>query len=118
MSAVCKKLDIRLTSECVIKAIKDIPALKNPFPKRKTGNVLVFAVAKSIGEIGIEKDPLILKLILGICHDNNYKIRRDGVIFFKEYIRQNKESLIGTERFTDTYLPLIIDFLSDEDQLI
>lgn len=75
-------------------------------------------MAKSIGENGIEKDPLILKLILSICHDNNYKIRRDGVIFFKEYIRLYKDSLIGTERFIETYLPLIIDFLSDEDQLI
>lgn len=33
----------------------------------------------------------MLKLIMSICSDNNYKIRRDGVIFLKEYLKMNKE---------------------------
>jgi len=66
--------------------IKDIPSLKNPFPKRKLGNRLVFAVAKNVGEEGFDKNPTIMNLVLSIMHDNNYKIRRDGVIFMKEYL--------------------------------
>ena len=41
----------------------------------------MFSVAKNIGEDGIDKDPLILKLIMGICDDNNHRIRKDGCMF-------------------------------------
>jgi len=40
-----------------------------------------------LGEEGISEDPYLLKAILNICSDNNYKIRRDGVLFFKEYFK-------------------------------
>ena len=40
-----------------------------------------------------------MNLVLSICHDNNYKIRRDGVIFLKEYIQENKENVIKSDRF-------------------
>lgn len=81
-----RNIDSKFLNEAVIQVIKDIPSLKNPFPKRKLGNRLVFAVAKNIGEEGFDKNPAIMNLVLSICHDNNYKIRRDGVIFLKEYI--------------------------------
>jgi len=51
----------------VTKPLKDMPGLKHPFAKRKRGNRLVFSVAKNIGEEGIDKDPLMLKLIMSIC---------------------------------------------------
>jgi hypothetical protein len=60
--------------------------LKNPFPKRKRGNRLMTSLTKKLGEIGIDKDPMLMKLVLGICHDTNYKIRMDGVLFFKDYL--------------------------------
>ncbi len=64
-----------------------MPAPKNPLQKRKRGNRLVISLTKKVGEPGIDKEPLIMKLIASICHDTNYKIRMDGVLFFKEYLQ-------------------------------
>lgn len=44
------------------------------------------SLAKQIGEIGFDKEPIILKIIECITHDNNYKIRMDAAIFYKEYL--------------------------------
>ena len=112
------RLDSKFVAENVTKAIKDIPGLKHPLPKRKRGNRLVFSVAKNIGEDGLDKDPLLLKLINGICDDNNHRIRKDGCIFLKEYFKQDKEKIIKNERFKETYLPILIEFLNDEDPFI
>lgn len=69
-----------------------------------------------MGEEGIEEDPQLMKSILNICCDNNYKIRRDGVIFFKEYFKsENREKIVNSERFRETYLPTLLDFINDED---
>ena len=95
--------------------LKDMPGLKNPFAKRKRGNRLIFAVAKNVGENGINGDPQLLKSINNICSDNNYKIRRDGVLFFKEYFKTGTEKIVKTERFKETYLPTLLDFINDED---
>jgi hypothetical protein len=57
----------------------------------------VIGMAKQLGEKGFDKDATLLKLILGICHDTNYKIRMDGVMFFKEYLK-NKD-IIKCPRF-------------------
>lgn len=57
---------------------------------RKTGNKLIFSIAQSLGEGGFDQDPYLLKTVMNICQDNNYKIRRDGVIFFKGYLQTNK----------------------------
>ena len=43
-------------------------------------------MAKRLGESGMDMEPIILKLILAICHDTNYKIRMDGILFFKDYL--------------------------------
>jgi predicted DNA-binding protein len=70
----------------ILPTVSEMIVLKNPFPKRKRGNRLVTSLAKRLGEPGIDKEPLIMKLVLGICHDTNYKIRMDGIMFFKEYL--------------------------------
>lgn len=44
--------------------------------------------AKQISEAGFDKEPSVLKLVLAICHDNNYKIRMDGVLFLKDYLNE------------------------------
>ena len=105
-------------AENATKIIKDIPSLKHPFPKRKRGNILIFSVAKNVGEEGIDEDPQLLKSINNICCDNNYKIRRDGVLFFKEYFKSNREAIIKSERFRENYLPTLLDFINDEDMHI
>lgn len=115
---VIGKVDTQYISQSVIPHIESIPGLKNPLPKRKRGNRLVFAMCKNIGEENLDKDPKFVKLMLSICHDNNYKIRRDGVLFLREYIMEKKEEILKSARFQDVYLPELIDFLNDEDSYI
>ena len=115
LESVVSKVDVKFVSENVMNVLKDIPGLKHPFPKRKRGNRLVFCVAKNVGEIGFDKEPLFHKLLMSICGDNNYKIRRDGCIFFIEYFKMRREEIIAGERFREVYLPTLIDFLNDED---
>lgn len=100
----------------ILPVVSEIPALKNPFPKRKRGNRLVISLAMRLGESGIDKDPLIMKLIMGICHDTNYKIRMDGVLFFKEYLQS--QLVLKHQRFKSTYLPEVIELLNDEEAYI
>ena len=115
LEVAVQKVDIAFISEHVINKIKDIPSLKNPFAKRKRGNRILFSVAKHLGEAKFDKDPNIMKLILSICHDNNYKIRRDGVIFLKEYFKLNKAEVVKSSRLENVYLNDLIDIINDED---
>lgn len=116
LETAVSRVEHKFVAENATKIIKDIPSLKHPLPKRKRGNRLIFSVAKNVGEDGIEEDPQLLKSILNICCDNNYKIRRDGVIFFKEYFKTEfRDKIIKSERFRETYLPTLLDFLNDED---
>jgi len=83
-------VDINVITNTVVKEIKELPGLKNPLPKRKLGNRIVFAVSKGIGEAGLDSEPTLRKLVSSICLDDNYKIRRDGVFFLKEYFKDYK----------------------------
>ncbi len=112
------RVDMAFVSQNVIQKIMDIVSQNNPLPKRKHGNKLVFTVAKSVGEKGIDKDAQIQRLINNICGDGNYKIRRDGIRFLMEYLRQSREEILASPRFTSFYLPLIFDFANDEDMHI
>ena len=85
LETVVGHLDCKFVAENATKLVKDMPSLKHPYPKRKRGNRLIFSIAKNVGEAGINEDPQLLRSINQICSDNNYKIRRDGVLFFKEY---------------------------------
>jgi hypothetical protein len=38
-----------------------------------------------IGEEGLDKEPIYVNLMESVFHDNNYKLRIDGVIFLKNY---------------------------------
>ena len=115
LETVVGRLDPRFVAENATKLIKDIPGLKNPFPKRKRGNRLVFAIAKNVGEEGIDEDQQLLRSINSICTDNNYKIRRDGVLFFKDYFKSDSEKIVKSDRFKEAYLPTLVDFINDED---
>ncbi len=44
----------------------------------------------------------------------NYKIRMDGVLWIKDYLLKHHQSLQGTPRFEDVYLPEIQELLNDE----
>jgi len=54
-------------------------------------------MAQNVGEEGLKKEPLFLKCISSFVNDNNFKIRLDGVNFYREYILNNAEKLIGTD---------------------
>ena len=96
--------------------IKDMPNLKNSFAKRKRGNRLILGIAKNVGEAGMDAIPDFLKILRQVCADNNFRIRRDGVVFMKEYLRRDdKQDIIKSERFDEVYMPLLLDLLDDED---
>lgn len=90
-------VDLDFILKQVFPKIMDMPSLKNPFAKRKRGNRLVISLAEKVGELGFDKEPMILKLSLGICNDNNYKIRMDGILFLKNYL--NNSQVITHPRF-------------------
>jgi hypothetical protein len=81
------KVELEYVFKQILPIIQELTVLKNQFLKRKKGIRLLTSLAKSIGEQGFEKEPLILKMIAQICHDNNYKIRMDGALFYKEYLQ-------------------------------
>ena len=62
LETVVGDVEIPFLQENVIKVIKDMPSMKNPLPKRKRGNRLVFTVSKNIGEKGLDKEPTLIKL--------------------------------------------------------
>lgn len=53
-----------------------------------------------------------------VCHDGNYKIRRDGVIFLREYFELDRQHILAHPRFREVYLPELFEFLNDEDSLV
>ena len=56
LEAVVSRVELQSVSEFVVKEIKDMPGLKNPFAKRKRGTKLILSVAKSVGEEGLDYD--------------------------------------------------------------
>lgn len=115
LETVVGRLEPAFVAENATKLVKDIPSLKHPFPKRKRGNRLIFSIAKNVGEEGIDADAQLLKSINSICQDNNYKIRRDGVLFFKDYFKTNTRQIVESDRLKESYLPTLLDFINDED---
>ena len=93
-----------------------MPSLKNPFPKRKRGNRLALSFARQVGENGFDKEAMILKIVFAILHDNNYKIRMDGILFLKDYLKLDKVQ--QHSRFKSAYLPELIELLNDEEAYI
>jgi hypothetical protein len=68
------------------KAIQQLTDRKSTFPMRKLGNRLLTSLAKSCGEEGFDADIKVLKQVVALCSDTNYKIRMDGAVFMKEYL--------------------------------
>ncbi len=96
-------------------------AKNNKNLKRKKGNRLLVSFAKQIGEAGFDKEPAVLKQILAICHDNNYKIRLEGAMFFKDYLSGKGEQsglpphIVSHPRFKSVYVSEIFEFLNDDE---
>jgi hypothetical protein len=45
-------------------------------------------------------------------------VRRDGAIFFKDYLKKHSKELIGGERLEEFYLPEIYELLNDEESYV
>ena len=110
--------ELQFAVKTVFPLFMDMPSLKNPLPKRKKGNRLLMSFAKQIGEAGFDREPAVLKLVLAICHDNNYKIRMDGALFFKDYLQESSEKVLGHPRFKQVYVGELLEFLQDEEAYI
>ena len=85
---------------------------------RKLGNRLLTSLAKSCGEEGFDTDIKVLKSVVALCGDTNYKIRMDGAVFMKEYLALNFEALKNSTRLKQTYIPEICELLNDEETYI
>lgn len=76
----------------------------------------MFKVAHSLGEEGLSQIYDYVKMMLNVLHDNNYKLRRDGVLFLKDYLSSDQVSMIiNGARYKETYLPELLDLVYDED---
>ncbi len=116
---IVAETDISYVLKQIFPVFMDMPSLKNPVPKRKKGNRLLISFAKQIGEEGFDKEPAVLKLVQGICHDNNYKIRLDGALFFKDYLLgEQKLKIVSHPRFKAIYLSEVLELLNDEEAYI
>lgn len=72
----------------------------------------------NLSEDSHEEAPVVFRLVIAMCQDTNFTVRREGGIFFKEYIKKNSKTLIGTERLEELYLPEIYELLNDEESLV
>lgn len=95
-----------------------MPSPKNPVSRRMLGNRLVTTVAMNLSEQSHEEEPVVFSLVTSMCQDTNYTVRRDGAIFFKEYLKKNNKVLVGSERLEDLYLPEIYELLNDEESYV
>ena len=55
---------------------------------------------------------------MNMCQDTSYTVRRDGAIFFKDYLKKNSKQLVGSERLEEVYLPEIYELLNDEESYV
>lgn len=101
-----------------IKQIAELTDRKSKFDRRKLGIRLLSSLILNCGEQALNQDKSILRLILGVCGDSNFKIRTDGAIFLKEFIKKNHEELIGSSRMTETYIPELMYLVTDDDYFI
>lgn len=79
-------VEISYVQTSCVKVVSEMPGVKNPLAKRKKGTKLLTAMGLKMGEEGFDEEPLLLRLILSICQDTNYKIRLEGAVWFKDYL--------------------------------
>jgi len=80
---VVGKVEFSYVQLVALKVIAELTDRKSAFPRRKLGNRLLTSLFKSCGEAAIDEDWTVLRLLMQVCNDTNYKIRHDGSIFFK-----------------------------------
>lgn len=112
------QVDLAYVQLVAVKVIGELTDRKSTFPRRKLGNRLLFSLMHNCGEEAIDEDRTVLRLVMQICGDTNYKIRTEGSQFMKEYIKRNHEKLRGTQRLVQTYIPEVCEMCNDEEIFI
>ena len=112
------KVEVSYVKNVAMRVIQEMPSPKNPLARRMLGNRLVTTVAMNLSEESHEEEPVVFRLVMSMCQDTNYTVRRDGGIFFKEYLKKNHRELVGTERLEELYLPEIYELLNDEESYV
>lgn len=112
------RVEVSYVKNVALRVIQEMPSPKNPLARRMLGNRLVTTVAMNLPEEAHVEEPLVFGLVMSMCQDPNYTVRRDGAIFFKEYLKKNSKELVGTERLEDFYLPEIYELLNDEESYV
>lgn len=112
------RVEVSYVKNVALRVIQEMPSPKNPIGRRMLGNRLVTTVAMNLSEASHEEEPVVFRLVMGICQDTNYTVRRDGGIFFRQYLKLNSKELMGTERLEELYLPEIYELLDDEESYV
>ena len=95
----------------------ELTNIKTSQESRKVGNKILFSVAAAIGEQGLDQEITYIKMMKGVFFDNNYNLRREGILFLKRYFEINSnQSFCQSDRFTLLYLPEALNYLEDGDQ--
>lgn len=92
------RVEVSYVKNVALRVIQEMPSPKNPVARRLLGNRLVTTVAMNLSEESHEEEPVVFRLVMGMCQDTNYTVRRDGGIFFKEYLKLHNKELMGTNR--------------------
>ena len=80
------------------------------------GNRILFSICSNIGEQGLDNEQAYVKMMKSVFIETNFKLRRDGIIFMKDYFKeQDMEALVATDRFQYLYLPELLGYLEDDD---
>jgi hypothetical protein len=90
---VCGEIDFEYVQLVALPDIQKLIDRKSPFLRRKLGNRLLMSIVMRCGELAIDSDRNVLRLVLNVCSDTNYKIRMDGAVLFKHYLRENHQTL-------------------------
>lgn len=85
---LCAYLNLEYIRYTVIKRIAELPSLKQTMPWRKIGFEMFWSLAMAKGEELIKSEPLMMKTIVSMCTDNNWRIRRDAAKYLKEFLSE------------------------------
>ena len=112
------RVEVSYVKNVAVRVIQEMTTPKNPVVRRTLGNRLVTTVAMQLSEESHTEEPQVFRLVFSLCQDTSYTVRRDGAIFFKDYLKKNSKKLVGSERLEEVYLPEIYELLNDEESYV
>lgn len=86
--ALCPFLQIEYLRYTVIKRIQDLPSLKQTLPWRRVGFSMFWSLIMAKGEELLKDEPLAMKMVLSMCGDNNWRIRKEAAKYLAEFLKE------------------------------